>query len=604
MMAPRDLAAGLTLILGMSLTLGVLALTACQSQPRTQAPELPPAPIYTGPELFHGTVGSMTRVRGFEPLLVSGFGVVVNLPGTGSSEVPAFLRQWLINEMRKKGLGNPQYGAAELSPQRVLADPGKSIVVVQGLIPPGAKKGTRFDVMVTALDSQTISLEGGRLWSTDLAVDGANPALRYSRPLAVAEAGDLYVNPLEERSFENPEYRSSAVVLSGGKVTVDRELELILNQPSWQRSRMIADRINERFPRGPGDRWPVAEPQTDAIIRINIPRAYSDDPAFFLRLMSKLYVQRTPRFEPEQAQRLAQALLADPNPELAEDVALAWVALGKNALREVQRYYQYPHKVIRLAALEAGALLGDEQCVDSLVQLARDPDPQVRIRCAKILSNLPQSLRGSRTLQEMLDDPDRDVRIAAYEALAKINDPVLQRIAMGAPDNFKFMLELVPSRLPLVYICQVRLPRIVIFGPNTGFHTPMLARLWENRLMIRCEGPGQNATVFYQPPGNPEGQTIQIAPALANLIFLMAHKPSKDNPAEGLDLPYSRVVSAVVSLHRQGFLDADLYIQASPLAEAIERASRVEPVVRPETGPAGVEPGGRAEGKPAGEEKQ
>ena len=30
-------------------------------------------------------------------------------------------------------------------------------------------------------------------------------------------------------------------------MTTDRRVELILNQPSWQRSRLIADRINERF---------------------------------------------------------------------------------------------------------------------------------------------------------------------------------------------------------------------------------------------------------------------------------------------------------------------------------------------------------------------
>ena len=39
----------------------------------------------------HGTVGSLSTLRGFEPLMVSGWGIVVNLKGTGSSDVPAHL---------------------------------------------------------------------------------------------------------------------------------------------------------------------------------------------------------------------------------------------------------------------------------------------------------------------------------------------------------------------------------------------------------------------------------------------------------------------------------------------------------------------------------
>lgn len=553
-----------------------------------QVKPAPPPPTYTGPAFLHGTVGSMCSLRGTEPLLVAGYGLVVNLRGTGSPDVPAFLRQWLINEMRKQGVGGSGYGMDSITPEQLLASPDTAVVLVQGLIPPGASVGTRFDVLVTALpQTQTTSLEGGQLWTVDLSRDGADPALRFSRKLAQA-SGPIYSDPFERpvSPQPGPALQREAVVLSGGAVTESRELELILNQPSWQRSRAIADRINERFARAPSDRFDTAVPMTDAVIRLNIPARFAARPQELLNLINHLYVQRSANFEQEQAQKLADLLVAEP--KWAGDVVLAWESVGKTALPVLRRYYDHPKLEVRLAALDAGTWLEDEATMDQLALLALSADPTVRAQTARLLVNLPRSLRGTQRLHILLDDEEASVRVAAYESLATINDPIIQRVPIGEKERFKFVIDLVPSRKPLVYIAQARTPRLVIFNPTLGFEGPFVWRTWDNRLMLRSDGPHDPVQVFYQPPGQTQGRTLEAPPTLADLAGLLAHRPTLEQPEEGFDLTYGQVVDVVYALCQQKIVEAPVSLQISPLAAAIAQAQAVsQESPRPETTPSG-----------------
>ena len=143
-----------------------------------------------------------------------------------------------------------------------------------------------------------------------------------------------------------------------------------------------------------------------------------------------------------------------------------------------------------------------------------------------------------------------------------------------------------PSQKPLVYVAQSRVPRLVIFQPTLGFRPPFLAKLWDNRLMLRGPGPDAPLTVFYQRPGQTEGQVVQVDPTVAHLAYLLAHQPSVSRPEQGLDLTYSQVINAVYRLCEQGIIASPVRLQTNPLAAAVARAQQaasVEP--RPDTGP-------------------
>lgn len=575
----------------------------------TAAPGVAPVPTYTGPAYLRGTIGSLVRLRsGTEvPLLVNGYGIVVNLNGTGSTSAPPALRQALINQMKKYGLGSANMKTLHLSPERVLADPNTAVVRIDGLIPPGASPGMRFDVLVTAIDSQTTSLAGGTLWTSTLGILGAEQPFRFINEQATAY-GPIYDNPYHDRldSGEPSEFgRQQAMIVAGGKVKASRDLELVLNQSSYTRSRAIADRINERLGMA-NDRVPLAKPLTDQLVKINVPPRYQANPGELVDLLMHLYLQTGPGFEQDQARRLAEVLREQP--DAAESVGLAWRALGRPIVQVLREYYNDPLPVMRLTALEAGAWLDDERASQSLSELAKDPDPAIRARVAEALVLLPRSVKGARTLKDLLDDQDTAVRIAAYESLAAINDRLITSGRVIVTDEpgtgIKYVIDTVPAEHPLVYVTQVGVPRIAVFSPDLGFEAPLLARMWDNRLMLSMD-PGQDhLNIFYQPPFRPDVQSpssvkLKAVPNLKTLVYLLGHKPTPEQPNEGLGLTYSQAVDVVYQLCRQRHIKAPIEVVVSPLAGQIAEFDRANtPVIRPETEPDAVEDGGLSRADP------
>src|ERR1041385_6050258 len=84
---------------------GILCLSACEEEVKKAEIAVPPPPTYHGPAFLRGSVGSVVELRNNRDVVVSGYGIVVGLDGTGSGDCPAFLRGWVLNEMRKGGFG-------------------------------------------------------------------------------------------------------------------------------------------------------------------------------------------------------------------------------------------------------------------------------------------------------------------------------------------------------------------------------------------------------------------------------------------------------------------------------------------------------------------
>lgn len=583
-----------------------LTLAGCSDKQAGIAPSPPPAPAFTGPSFLKGTVGSLTQVRDFQPMLVSGYGLVVLPPGsgTGSSQVPSFLRQRMINEMRKHGLGSGRNDTEAMTPSRVLADRDTAIVEVYGLLPPGAVPGAPFDVLVRALngDTDTTSLSGGRLWTTELAPGGTNRANLYIRPIAQAH-GSTYVNPVDDRPDDqrDTDYRRQAVILAGGKATTTRPVMLVLNQPSWSLSAAIADRINGHFSRTT-DRRPLAEAQNDLLIQVNVPDRFAANPARLVELIQHLYVQSGGGYEAVQAERLARQVEQNPdNTAIARHVMLCWQAMGRSIIPVLRTHYEAPAMELRLAALKAGAWLGDQRAGEHLAELTRHGDAAVRIAAVESLVHLPRNVAAFGALKDLLNDEDRRVRIAAYETLAANDDAIIGRVLVEDQQGLKYIIDRVPSTRPLVYITPIGFPRVVIFEPGLGFQTPMLASLWGDRLMVRLDRADEPLQVYYKPGPGQEARTLKAEPTVATLAYLMGHHPTMEQPEEGLDLMFSQVAEALYDLCQSGAVAAPIHVRQSPLAQLVEQAYE-QPDQRPETAP-GDEPGseGQAEAAEAGD---
>ncbi len=579
------------------LTLAVLLGPTGCAAPTRKPVNAPPPVTYTGPDFLRGTVTSLCRIRQYEPQLVSGYGLVVGLDGTGSSEIPAFLRQHMINALRQRGVGSPrmrqrmpeQYKRfMRMSPEELLMRKDTAIVAVYALVPPGAVEGTSFDVLVQALpDTQTTSLAGGLLWTTKLQIDGTDPSLPFSHEVADAY-GPIYLDPhttentLDPSATKFDKLETTAVVVAGGHTLRRRRIELILNQPSWTQSRNIADRINSRFRAEPDERIETAKAQTDQLIRLNIPRRFADDPNHLIDLISHLYIEGGIGFAPRKAEELVHVLEKDP--QYLNTVVLAWRALGKPALPVLRDQYEHPKMYVRLAALEAGAALGDESTSAYLSELAKSEDVDVRKHVAQALIHLPQSRRGGYTLKQLLDDPNRDVRISAYESLALIHNQrgLIQRLAIQGNGDSKFIIDQVPAKRPMIYITHEHKPRIVIFDGELGFNKPMLATLWDSRLSLIQEKDDM-LRLYYQKPHQIKGKDFKLEPTVATLAYVLGNHPRVDGFKEGLDLTYSQVVNVIYTLCKQGHIDAPIEVKRSALADAVEKyREEIDPERRPE----------------------
>lgn len=555
------------------LAIGLGALPACSNP--SVAPTATPLPTYSGPSFLYNTVGSLIEVRGGRPLLVSGFGLIVNLHGTGSSQVPEALNRHLIAEMQKHGVGSAKYRemTGGQGPRQMLASLNTTVVRVRGLIPPGATTGTPFDLLVETIDevdTQTTSLEAGQLYTTSLGVLGDNVHMYHSQERATGH-GPIFIQPNEIDPIASQVYPLRSLVLAGGRVTKSRRIELVLNQPNWLRSRAMATRINEQFGHEKASSvFNTAMAQSDQLIRVNVPNRFAGRVGELLGLINHLYLDRTPSFGPQKARELVQVLIDEPR--YAHDVVLAWQVLGRRIIPVLNEYYVHDERRVRWAALEAGVHLGDKRATMKLADIAQSSLAGDRREVARILQFAPDSLKGSATLWRLVNDDDHSVCLAAYRSLADMADPLLKRYVFGDRNQFKFVLDLLPSKKPMVYIEHSPMPRLVLFDDEMAFRHPIFMRFWDDRLILRTNESKPLTDVFYQPYGQIKGQTYEIGQLVANLVFLLAHKPTVEQPTQGLDLPYSAVISAVYQMCKSGHVDAELVVETSPLQQAIARS--------------------------------
>lgn len=573
--------------------------SGCNS-PRREA-AVPRMQLESVPPVLRGTIGAEASIRGTDPVLVSGLGVVVGLNGTGGGEYPQAVLAHMEREVAKGGIGRGGVAVGDLegmSPQQFLRSPDVAIVIVQAVVAPGAPKDSRFDVFVTTLPGSSVtSLEGGTLWTTELRL-GPPSLVGAVRTRRLAEArGPIFINPFSEPAggLSGDSIgltRTRGRVLGGGRVTEPLKMQLVLDDESHSRARTVVSAINSRFPRGPGDDDPTARGRgSDGTgdrryqsVTINVPAAYRDDPAEFLQLLRYTRIDQT--FPQEFAKRYVDELRE--NPVLAADLSWCLQAVGKTALPFLAPMYDYPELVPRMAALEAGAKLGDQRTVPHLVQLARTAPPALRAQSIELLSRLPANPNINFALRDLLGAPDLDVRVAAYESLRRLGDPIITQTALG-PDRLlpRFILETVPSPEPMIYVTQQGRPRIVIFGAAPGrplrFTKPLFVSMWSNRLMLNADDTAAPLRMRFV--NSRTGRVLERdAPEdVVEFVRLLAHRTTPEDPSPGLDLSYSEVVGALYELTRQGAVDATFATEEDRLRAAILQAGRTASVAdRPE----------------------
>lgn len=527
--------------------------------------------------IMRGTIASEAAFVGDAPTVVRGYGLVVGLRGTGSRDMPAQVRSWMIQEMSRRGVGNAATGFGEITPEAMLNSDDTAVVIVEGVIPPGGVKNQHFDVRVySAPGTSTSSLEGGRLYTANLRPGPLQTGSRQASDLAVAK-GPIFINPFAVPDGNGRDIvdRLTGRILDGGTITESMPLKLRMAVSSHSRAARIQNAINTRYPREPGQTDETARGRSGDEIQVVVPPSFHGNTDDFVELIKHTALR------PEAAESISLAIKRSvlANPGYATVARWRWQSVGPKAIPVLQDLYDYPEEGPRLAALTAGASLDDAACTADLVDLATNGSPKARIAAIDLLSEMGANPAIEMGLRPLLDHEDVNVRLAVFEALEKRRDPIV----MAYDIDQKFTLNLVPSESPMIYVSQTGEPRIVLFGKVLEVERPMFLEAWTDRLLLKGDAGNDELEVFFRETEGVPPQTDLVSPEVAELIAYMGHKSTIEAPAPGIGLSYGETIGAIHQLWRAGFISADFKAEQDRVLSAIRMASeQIEVEDRPE----------------------
>lgn len=567
--------------------LGITACSTIEDAPRRPREANINATISLDvPEIMRGTVASQAYLVGYadRDVVVKGYGLVVGLKGTGHRILNAQIRAHMLAEMARMGVRRAGTDLG-MTPDELLDSMDTAVVVIEAIIPPGSPEGSRFDVRIAAIpQTETSSLEGGTLWTSELrpALGPGLPAVgsRQARAIALAK-GKVFTNPFviypEDFSTGNSDENETdqetlnrmagtsinlrgGHILSGGITLRSMPLKLRLATPSHNVANHLQQVINTYFPQEPGQQYPTAHGESSESIELTVPTSFRGRERDFVHL-----VQHCTMFVPavDPVVSYINRTLKQ-NPGDAVHAMWRWQALGVAVLPAIKELYTYPEEAPRYAALHAGAKLKDPQVVPHLLELAANGSASVQTDAIELLGNMNPDPKVIFGLRDMLNHTDVDVRIAAYEALAKTNSMLIRSEIV----EDKFMVDFVESKYPLIYVTLLEVPRIVVFGENVEVVRPMTLSTWSNRLLLIGDIDRDTITVSFS-DGYGSSGLYQVSPYLGEFIPFLGHSTSIEQPAPGLGLSYSETVGVLWAMHQSRYLAADFRTEQDRIAQQI-----------------------------------
>jgi hypothetical protein len=428
-------------------------------------------------------VGYYTTPYGTGPLRVEHAALVTGLAGTGGDPPPSSQRQMLLADMQTRGVENPQ---------TLLASPTTSLVWVRGYLPPGVRKGDRFDVSVEVPpDNGTSSLANGWLMETRLA------------------EGPLLVDPVSGGTLD-PLSRLRARVPGGGVSTTNRTIGLAITPEhrSVALSKRVGDAINKRFHAViKGSKRGVATPKTDRFIELEVPPAYARSLAHYIRVVRCVAVVEPPAGRHARLELLARQL---DDPVTAPSAAIRLEAVGRDAVPILTAALDSTDAEIRFVAAEALAYLGESSAAPHLAEAAatlRSARPAALAALAVL-----DDANGIDALQSLLDSPSAETRYGAFRALSHL-DPSLP-IVRGERLGDACTIHVVDvDGPPLVHLTRSHRPELVLFGTRHPLGDGLRAEAGGSIVVVVADG---QATVSRFLPGA-EDRVVTVAPTVADV---------------------------------------------------------------------------------------
>jgi flagellar basal body P-ring protein FlgI len=496
----------------------LLAICGClHSQTRLQADEENEKDRYEVK-----TIGQVAQVGNHLPLQVWGVGLVVGLNGTGSPPPASSYRSMLEADLLKKKL-------EDTSVKKLLSQSDISLVLVSAIIPPGAHRDDTVDVnVILPPGSRTTSLRGGRLLECDLynydlarnlSQTAANPDAILKGQLQARAEGPLLVG---FGAGDEAERVKQGRIWNGARVRAERPFYLALNegQQFARIASIVADRINEtfqaRFPGGPSGE--IALATNSQGVFLSVPQQYKHNLPRYLRVVCLIPMRIDAAAGEQGAYRrmLGEDVL---DPAHCITAALRLEALGKESVPLLKRGLQSDRPLVRFAAAEALAYLGEPSCGQVLAQSAEE-FPDLRAYALVALASLDEA--ASRVqLRRLMGSSQPELRYGAFVGLRNLDsrDPMVQ----GKMLNDSFWLHRVlPGSTPLVHFSTGRRAEIVLFGEDAQLKPPF--SILAGEFTIKAPADDTQCTIGHFSPAEHIVNHRQCSLRLEEIITVLAEE--------------------------------------------------------------------------------
>jgi len=537
----------------------MLLLFGCQGQKKSKKDKLASTPQQ---EQFDKTIGELVEAFAFNPIPVKGIGLVVGLSGTGSSECPPavrdYLRQFILAQVGQK---------RTVDPDTLINSKDTAVVLVEGFIPPAAVPQDSFDVRVQALpNTETTSLEGGRLYTTDLKlVSRVEEAITTSKTLALA-AGTVYIDNVAPAK---PDQRTG-YVLGGGKVLQEHQIVLAILTPDFRTAAVIRDRINARFDRD------TANAASESIIYLNLPEKFKERKIRFIELVRALYIGKTAQSENNHINELIEKLKSAPpavsssNPAEEKDKAeIGLEAVGKPVVARLLPLLESQDSLTKFIAARCLFNIGDDRALKYLRDFAQDSTSPFRIAAIKAIGETVEKQDVIAIMGRLVGDSDFNTRYTAYKYLAKYNDSSIIQTAVAQDFYIDQVIQMSPKT---VFVSRKDEPRIVLFGAPIECEKDIFIESDDGYIIINSlpEDPNHISVMRKHPITGELMGPLKTSYKLADVIKFLGSEPSPENDKErvGLGIPYSQIAELLKKMCEKGAVKAEFIAgPLTPLAQ-------------------------------------
>ncbi|MCH2182153.1 MAG: flagellar basal body P-ring protein FlgI [Mariniblastus sp.] len=454
-------------------------------------------------------IGDICKVWGLNYAPVEGIGLVSSLDGTGSNPAPSGQRDHLVTELKSN---------EDLSdPKEAIASENTSMVLIKGLLPPGIKKGERFDVEVRLMPkSDTRSLQYGQLMKTRMRpMMSTGRTVKLGRVNAISTGSVLVDSVFESRQDEPNQTRGW--IFGGGVATADRTLALkvFTEDTKVKVTRSIAYSINNRFTKVlSNSRQGVATPKSDRHISLEVPKVYRQNIGRYFQVLMNMAVDERPELRVNRLDRLDNELQ---QPASSARASLELEAFGEEGVPVLKRALNHPDQIVRFHAAQSLAYMQHSDGVDDLVEIAEN-EPSYRWHALTALASLAEPA-AANGLNQLMHVRSAETRYGAFRALREHSpdDPGVE--GQWLADDFYF--HVIPSTTDsLLHLSRSKRPEIVLFGEQQSVSDNFL--YVETGLTIQALGNGKVKIIRYMPQQGEvrktcSAQLAELIPQLADL---------------------------------------------------------------------------------------